>query len=311
MKRITIIAPMYNEENLINEYVKEVFNYFELHKEYEYELLLVNDGSNDNTLSIMIDLKKKYKCISIISLSRNFGLEGAIFAGLSKAQGDAVITMDADLQDSPKVFSELIKKWKEGYKVVNAKRIARKHDSFFKRSTAAFYYKLLDKLSGKLKIDQNVANFRLLDRECVDTINSLRESNKIYRVLVPFIGYKSTCIDYERDKRYSGVTKYNLGKLIYCAIDGLTNITIIPLYCSLFFSVLIFIIFLLSIVFKLVFAITISNTALFVFNFVLAFVFFINLFIISMYISQIFIESKKRPLFIIEKYISSGEAYEF
>ena len=218
-KLITIIAPMYNEDSIVNEFFDEVKKVISIINKYNYEILFVNDGSVDETLYKMKKLKENNPNISIISFSRNFGLESAIFAGLNKAKGDAVITMDADLQDPPKLFDDLIKKWEDGYKVVNAKRVTRRYDNLFKRLSASLYYKLLDKLSGKLKIDQNVANYRLLDRQCVDILNNLMESNKVYRVLVPYIGFKTTNVDYERVKRFAGKTKYNVIKLFLCELN--------------------------------------------------------------------------------------------
>ena len=302
-KLITIIAPMYNEESIVNEFFDEVKKVISSIDKYNFEILFVNDGSVDETLKKMKRIKENNSNISIVSFSRNFGLESAIFAGLNKAKGDAVITMDADLQDPPKLFENLIKKWEDGYKVVNAKRVTRRYDNLFKRLTASLYYKLLDKLSGKLKIDQNVANYRLLDRQCVDILNNLMESNKVYRVLVPYIGFKTTSVDYERVKRFAGKTKYNVIKLFLCALDGITNISELPLYISGIFSFLCFIAIIILLIIKIVFNLRISN-----FTFLIIILFFfalllISIFIISIYLSQIYIEGKKRPMHIIDEYI--------
>lgn len=306
-KLITIIAPMYNEESIVYKFFDEVNNVISYDEKYNYEILFVNDGSTDDTLNKIKELKENNSKISIISFSRNFGLESAIFAGLSKAKGDAVITMDADLQDPPQLFDTLLKKWEDGYKVVNAKRVTRKFDNLFKRLTASLYYKLLDRLSGKLKIDQNVANYRLLDRQCVDILNNLMESNKVYRVLVPYIGFKTTSVDYERVKRFAGKTKYNVIKLFLCALDGITNISVLPLYCSGLFSIInIMLIFILLII-KFMFKHNISNTMFaIIILFALAFL-LVSMFIMSIYLSQIFFENKKRPMYIIDEYIPMEE----
>ena len=306
-KLITIIAPMYNEDSIVNEFFDEVKKVISIIDKYNFEILFVNDGSVDETLNKMKRIKESNYNISIVSFSRNFGLESAIFAGLKKAKGDAVITMDADLQDPPKLFEDLIKKWEDGYKIVNAKRVTRRYDNLFKRLSASLYYKLLDKLSGKLKIDQNVANYRLIDRQCVDILNNLMESNKVYRVLVPYIGFKTTSVDYERVKRFAGKTKYNVIKLFLCALDGITNISELPLYISGIFSFLCFIAIFILLIIKIAFNLRISN---FTFSIIILFFFallLISIFIISIYLSQIFIESKKRPMYIIDEYIPMEE----
>ena len=224
-KLLTIIAPMYNEEPIVEQYVITTLDALEKIKGYTHEIILVNDGSSDNTYGEMLKMQEKFpREIGVVCLSRNFGLEGAVDAGLRAATGDAVVVMDADLQDPPDVILEMVDKWEQGYDVVSAKRIKRKNDNLFKRASADFFYFVQDKLSGKLKLERNAANYRLLSRKAVDMLLSFPEVNRSFRVLVPYAGMRSTFVEYERDKRYAGKTKYNLSSMVHYALDSLTGI---------------------------------------------------------------------------------------
>lgn len=302
MRRITIIAPMYNEENLVSEYCERVLkNLKPLEIDYTTEILMINDGSKDRTWEKMSEMYEKYyPKLSIINLSRNFGLEGAINAGLEKAKGDIVIVMDADLQDPPSVILELVKKYEKGYDVVVAKRKKRESDTFFKKFSANLYYKISDKLSGKLKLEKNAANFRLLSRKVVDELNKLEEKNKVFRVIVPFVGMKTAVIEYNRDQRFSGKTKYNLFSMIRYALDGITSISIEPLRkiftISIFSSIVTVLLLILSII---------SKEKLYILGFIIGFfstMILVSLTIIGEYTGQIMIESKRRPISIIDDY---------
>ncbi len=303
MKKLTIIAPMYNEESLVSKYCEQVFKDLKsLEKNYGIEILMINDGSKDSTWKQMNEMYKKYyPKISLINLSRNFGLEGAINAGLEKAKGNIVIAMDADLQDPPSVILELVKKYEEGYDVVIAKRKKRKSDTFFKRFSANLYYKISDKLSGKLKLERNAANFRLLSRKVVNELNKLEEKNKVFRVAVPFIGMKTAIVEYDRDQRFSGKTKYNLFSMTRYALDGITSISIEPLRkiftISIFSSIATILLLILSIINY--------NQKLYILGFIIGFfstMILVSLTIIGEYVGQIMVESKRRPISIIEDY---------
>lgn len=303
MKKITIIAPMYNEENLVSEYCEQVFKDLELlEKSYIIEILMINDGSKDNTWEKMNEIYEKYyPKISLVNLSRNFGLEGAINAGLEKSMGDIVVVMDADLQDPPSVILELVKKYEKGYDVVIAKRKKRESDTLFKKLSASLYYKISDDLSGKLKLERNAANFRLLSRKAVNELNKLEEKNKVFRVTVPFIGMKTSVIEYNRDPRFAGKTKYNLFSMIRYALDGITSISIEPLrkifLISIFSSMITIILLILSIMNY--------REKMYILGFIIGFfstMILISLTIIGEYVGQIMIESKKRPISIINEY---------
>lgn len=310
-KLISIIAPMYNEENIVSQYCIETLNeLYKLSNKYDFEIILVNDGSKDNTLKNMIEMQNSnINEITVINLSRNFGLEGAISAGLSIAKGDAVIAMDADLQDPPHIVVEMIKRFELGFDVVTAARSKRKNDTLFKKVTASFFYKIMDMLSGKLKLEKSAANFRLLSRKAVDIILSFSELNSVFRVSVPYIGLKSDVIEYERDKRYAGTTKYNFKSMIAYALNSITSISIEPLRkifwtvpLSFFISFIFFIlIFFANPLWQSTFAIM-SVIGIF---FTLL---FICVSLIGEYIAQIIIETKGRPNFIIDNYIPCENA---
>lgn len=304
-KLISIIAPMYNESKLVNEYCKETLNAIApLKDKYDFELILVNDGSKDDTYKLMLEQQAiEPNIISTVDLSRNFGLEGAVKAGLRCATGDAVIVMDADLQDPPSLIPQMIEKWENGFDVVVCNRNKRPNDTLFKRFSALVFYKILDSLSGKLKIGNSAANFRLLSRAAVDKVLDLPEVNGVFRVLVPFIGMKTDVILYDRDKRFAGNTKYNLKSMIPYALDSITSISVVPLRKITLFVPLLLLIslffitgcFFVSSEFVQTFIIcsTIS---------VISLVLFTSICVLAEYIAQITIEVKHRPESIIYDY---------
>ncbi len=306
-KLISVVAPMYNEEKLVHEYCEETLAVLEKIKEqYDYEIILVNDGSKDETYARMIS--EQQRCpehISLVCLSRNFGLEGAVKAGLQKAEGDAVIVMDADLQDPPALLPEMISKWENGAEVVVCSRIKRSNDNLFKKVTAACYYKILDSLSGKLKLEKSAANFRLLSRKALDIFMSMPEVNSVFRVMVPYVGMKTEILEYDRDKRYAGKTKYNLKNMIPYALASITGISIEPLRKIFWFLPIDFLLFLASIV-GIVITGTATFKAMWIILLVVSILFgllFIGLLIIAEYIGQIMLEVKGRPVSVIAEYL--------
>lgn len=304
-KLISIVAPMYNEESLVQTYCEETMKSLEsVADQYDYELVLVNDGSKDQTYAKMLEQQQMHpNNITLVCLSRNFGLEGAVKAGVEKARGDAVIVMDADLQDPPVLLPEMISKWENGADVVVCSRVKRSNDSLFKKFTANCYYKILDSLSGKLKLEKSAANFRLLSRKAVDTFLALPESNGVFRVMVPYVGMKTEIVEYDRDKRYAGKTKYNLKNMVPYALASITGISIDPLRKIFWFIPLDFILFIGSIIgmfitqdiWRAMWCIILVLSVLFGFVFV-------AVLIIAEYVGQIMLEVKGRPLSIIYEY---------
>nr|AHF24726.1 group 2 family glycosyl transferase protein [uncultured bacterium Contig783] len=304
-KLISVIAPMYNEGELVNAYLDSCMKAMDsISDRYRYEIVMVNDGSNDNTYELMKKAQSEHPdLISTVCLTRNFGLEGAVFAGLSKARGDAVVSMDADLQDPPEVILKLIEKWENGADVVNAVRVKRESDTFFKKTTAAMYYDILRSISGKVKMDKDAANFRLLSRKAVDTVLSLSESNKVFRVAVPFVGMKTETVEYERDKRYAGSTKYHLRNMVPYALDSITGVSVAPLYIS-FWAVVFFLAGFLATFISFIAAHDEWKVGLFCVSmgFLCFAVMSVVIAVISIYLAQTLTEAKGRPVSLIYEY---------
>ena len=304
-KLVSVVAPMYNEEKLVHAYCEETLKALsQLSDRYDFELVLVNDGSKDNTYSIMLSEQAEHPdIVTTVCLSRNFGLEGAVNAGLRKAAGDAVVVMDADLQDPPSLIPEMIAKWEQGADVVVGSRVSRSNDSFFKKSSASLYYGILNSYSGRLKLEKSAANFRLLSRKAVDQILAMPEVNQVFRVSVPFIGMKTEVIEYDRDKRYAGKTKYGLKSMIPYALDSITGISVEPLRKISVFLPITLLLFIGAIVAVFLVpaewkpACLVIMAACLLTGFIL-----ISLAVMAEYIAQIMIEAKGRPTSVIYEY---------
>lgn len=315
MKLISIVVPMYNEEEMASLFFQEVSKVLSTLQDYDYEIVAVNDGSKDATLEILKEEQDKNSKIVIVNLSRNFGHEPALFAGLQTARGDAVIPMDADLQDPPAVIPELIKKWEEGYQVVNARRASRKEDSFLKRKTAGMFYAWSNKISNKVKMPQNVANFRLIDRRPLNEVLAFGEKNRVFRVQVPYVGFKVCEVLFSRPKRSKGVSKYNPKAMFSLAISSTISLTVRPLEWSIGLTIGLGLIMVLSWVSELVFFILQLSEVFFIGSLALWAWLIINIVlsvgtlimfviaILSQYIAKNTIETLARPAVIIDEVI--------
>jgi dolichol-phosphate mannosyltransferase len=256
----------------------------------------------------------------VVALSRNFGHEPAVAAGIKVAKGDAVIPMDADLQDPPELIIEFLKKFEEGYEVVNAKRGSRMDDSFMKRTTAKYFYALIGKISGKVTIPNNVGHFRLISRRVCDEINQLSEKNRVFRIEVPFVGHKTTEVLFKRPKRAGGVSHYNYKSMFKLAFDAIAASTSTPLTWPLKFTIAFFFLLGLSSLTQLVlFILGITNVMVpigasalltwLAIN-VVGLFFFIMMFFLSimaLYLARVFIETQNRPFFIIDEVYRSRQ----
>lgn len=211
MYRVSVVIPMYYEEEVVNECYSRLKKVFMELQEYEYEFIFINDGSRDETLQLLEEIAKRDENVKVISFSRNFGHQCAVTAGLKFTTGDAVVIIDADMQDPPELIIDMIKLWEQGNEVIYAKRKVRKGESCFKLITAKMFYKFLDGLSD-INIPQDTGDFRLADRKVIDVINDLPEHNKFLRGLFSWVGYKQVPIEYERQSRFAGKTKYPLKK---------------------------------------------------------------------------------------------------
>lgn len=226
-KLISYIFPIYNELENIDLLYKTIADLLADPSEYQYELLFINDGSKDDSLEKLIDLQKNDSRVTVIDLARNYGHQIAVTAGLDASRGDAVIIMDSDMQDPPRVSFELIDMWEQGYDVVYAQRRSRK-DTIFKRFTASAFYYVLEKLAD-ISIPRNTGDFRLIDRRVVNELKRFKEHNRFLRGMVSFIGFKQTAVQFDRDERHAGVTGYPLKKMIKFASDGILSFSSAPL----------------------------------------------------------------------------------
>ena len=311
MKKITIIIPAYNEEESLPYLYERMTKLVDTIENYEFEILFVNDGSKDKTLEIIKDFRKKDKRFSYINLSRNFGKETEMIAGLDYATGDAVVFMDADLQDPPELLPELIKYWEEGYDDVYAKRRTREGETFLKKFTSKMYYKVLQKLTN-IEIQKDTGDFRLLDRRCVNALKKLRESQRCSKSIFSWIGYKKKEVLFDREPRVAGKTKWNYKKLVDLAIDGITSFTTSPLRISTYISIPTFITLFVYFVYVIAKSFIIHEPIQAFQAIILIDLFFFGIIIlligiIGEYLGRIFNETKNRPLYFVDEYNDEKE----
>jgi dolichol-phosphate mannosyltransferase len=232
MKKISIVIPAFNEEGNLCEIRKKINDVFTSLQNYSYEIIFINDGSRDNTQITIEDLAIKFSEVKFIEFSRNFGHQNAVKAGMDNADGNAVITMDADLQHPPELIPELINKWEQGYDVVYTIRKYSDKISFFKRVTSSLFYSFLLKISDFELVKKGGADFRLLDRNVNDVIKEFNENDLFLRGLTGWIGFKQTGVEYTAKDRFSGKSNYNLKKMFSLAFSGITSFSTKPLYLA-------------------------------------------------------------------------------
>lgn len=311
MKKITIIIPAYNEEESLPFLYERLDKLMGDMKNYDFEILFVNDGSKDKTISIIKELREKDKRISYLDFSRNFGKEIAMIAGLDYATGDCVIFMDADLQDPPELIPELVKYWEEGYDDVYAKRRSRKGETWLKKFTSKMYYKVLQKTT-RIEIQKDTGDFRLLDRRCVNALRKIRESERNTKSMFSWIGYKKKEVLYDRDPRVAGTTKWNYIKLIDLAIDGITSFTTSPLRLSTYIAIPTFLVLFVYFIYVIAKS-CIIHEAIQAFQAIILLILFFSgvqilLFgILGEYLGRIFKETKNRPLYLVNEYNDEKE----
>ena len=303
---ISVVVPLYNEEEslpLLYDRLNKVTSNL---KEYEFEMLFINDGSKDKTIEIIKSFRAQDERVSYVDFSRNFGKEIAMIAGLDYAKGDCVIFIDADLQDPPELIPELIKYWEQGYDDVYAKRRSRKGETFLKKFTSKMYYKILQSVT-RVEIQKDTGDFRLLDRRCVNALKQLRETQRCSKSMFSWIGYNKKEVLFDRDPRVAGETKWNYKKLIDLAIDGITSFTTSPLRISTYLAIPTFLALVVYFIYVIIKCIT-QNVAIQAFQAIILLVLFfsgiqIMLFgIMGEYLGRIFNETKNRPLYFIKEY---------
>lgn len=309
MKKVSVVIPMYFEEEVAQECYKRTKKMLEDLVNYEHEIIFVNDGSKDKTLEILNEIASKDKKVKVISFSRNFGHQVAVTAGLKYVTGDCILIIDSDMQDPPELLPKMLELWEKGNEVIYGKRKAREGESHFKLFTAKMFYKVLNGLSD-VEIPKDTGDFRLVDRKVVEVINNMPEHNKFLRGLFSWVGFKQIPFEYERKERFAGKTKYPLKKMFKLAGDGIISFSTKPLkliggigIISIFISFAILIYALLSYIFKWG-DLTAGWTSLMVAITFFAGVQLISIWMISEYIARIYDDTKKRPEYIIDKKIN-------
>ena len=314
MKKISIIIPAYNEEEALPALMERSTKFADDTKDYDFEFLFVNDGSKDRTIELIKEYREKDKRVCYVDFARNFGKETAMKAGIDYATGDAVVFLDADLQDPPEIITEMIKYWEEGYDDVYAQRKSRKGETWMKKFTSKMYYKVLQDLTN-VPIQKDTGDFRLLDRRCVNALKVMNESQRNSKSMFSWIGYKKKAIFYDRDPRVAGKTKWNYSKLINLAIDGITSFTTSPLRISTFIAIPTFLVLFVYFVYVIAKSFIVHQPIQAFQATILLILFFsgiqIMLFgIVGEYLGRIFNETKNRPLYLVNEYNGEKENNE-
>lgn len=311
---LSVVAPCYNEEKCLPEFVKRTDAVLRQLK-MTYEIILVNDGSRDGSLEIAVELSKEFPHLKVINLSRNFGHQVAVTAGMDLAVGATVVLIDADLQDPPEVIVELVAKWREGADVVYAQRKRREGETAFKLLSSKLFYRLLKRIT-KANIPMDTGDFRLMNRKVVEAMKRLRESHRFIRGLVTWTGFKQTAVMYDRKPRFAGDTHYPLRKMLIFSLDAITSFSVLPLRALTVLGA--FIVF-LSILFSVVVLIVrLLDPGYFLAGFptiVLLITFFggiqiLSLGIIGEYVGRVYEEIKRRPLYFVDGIYQRGTLKE-
>jgi len=301
-KLLSIVIPAYNEEQNVIALYHELIPILK-ETAFAYEIIFVDDGSKDHTFVEIKKIAEKDTCVSGISLSRNFGHQVALMAGLQESKGDLVIMMDADLQHPPEIIPLLIEEQKKGFDIINTKRIDEKETTFAKKSTSKLFYYLMNKLSD-VKVEPAAADFRLMSRKVVDAFIQIEERDRFTRGLISWMGFKQTVIEYKASERFSGKSKYTIKKMFRFAMDGITSFSAKPLRISFYFGLVVFIIGLAYSFYALIKYIlheTVPGwTSMLISILIIGGIQLLSIGIIGEYIARIFNESKRKPLYFIK-----------
>ncbi|HHT7172292.1 TPA: glycosyltransferase family 2 protein [Bacillus cereus] len=306
-KLISVVVPMYFEEEVAQECYNRLKSVM-LQNDINYEFVFVNDGSTDRTMEILSEIAANDYRTKIVNFARNFGHQVAVTAGIAAAKGDAIVIIDADLQDPPEVIPELIAKWEEGYEVVYAKRKQRKGETWFKLLTAKYFYKFLNYMSD-IDIPKDTGDFRIIDRKVADVFNQMTERNRFIRGMMSWVGFRQTYVEYERDERFAGETKYPLKKMIKFASDGIIAFSTKPLRIVMSLGLLSVLISIIVLLYTITVKIIGNDTQTGWASIMVAITFFsgiqlLGLGIVGQYIARIYDESKNRPIYIVKETIN-------
>lgn len=309
MKKVTILVPAYNEEQVLPLLKDRLEKLADSLAHYEFQFLFVDDGSRDHTRQYIRDWAHEDPRVSLVGLARNFGKEPAMLAGFDAVTGDAVVIIDADLQDPPELIPSMIAKWEEGYDDVYARRTSRKGETWVKKFTSRMYYKVLQSVTD-IEIQRDTGDFRLLSRRCLDALRQLRERERNTKGLFSWVGFKKVEVEYERDARAAGTTKWGYFKLLRLAVDGITSFTTAPLRFStisgLVVSFCAFVYLLVILIQTWIFGVRQdgypSMMAVILF---LGGIQLISIGVIGEYIGRIFVEAKRRPVYLVDEVVGS------
>lgn len=303
--RLSVVVPVYNEHEVLGEFHRRLSAVLGTIPA-DVEIVYVNDGSRDDSISVLNQLRTADSRVTLIDLSRNFGKEIALSAGLDYARGAAVVVIDADLQDPPELIPELIREWEAGFDVVFAQRTSREGESWLKLITASLFYRIIRRVT-EIQIPEDAGDFRLLSRRAVDALKQLREQHRFMKGLFAWIGYPQKAVPYRRDKRFAGTTKWNYWKLWTLALEGFTSFTVAPLKIATYVGVLVALlafVFAIFIVYKtLVYGDPVAGyPSLMVAVLFLGGIQLMALGVIGEYLGRMFTETKRRPLYLVKEY---------
>ena len=303
---LSVVIPAFNEEEVLEESYRRIVSVLDGEK-IEYELIFVNDGSRDKTLEILNKMSEKDTHVKVIDFSRNFGHQVAISAGMDNSSGDAVVIIDADLQDPPEVIPEMLKKWREGYEVVYGRRKKRDGETIFKKVTAKMFYRFMSSLSNS-DMPLDTGDFRLIDRKVCDAMRNLNEHNRYVRGLIGWMGFKQTGVEFDRAARFAGETKYSLKHMLRLAGNGIFSFSAKPLKLPLLLSILMLFAALGIIICKFIFSVPFIGSLGVIFtNLIIGACICLAIGIIGEYISRITDEVRGRPYYIISNKINFKE----
>jgi glycosyltransferase involved in cell wall biosynthesis len=308
MPSISVVAPAYNEQEVLGEFHRRVTDVL-TKLGCEYEIVLVNDGSRDTTLALMHALRERDPHITVVDLSRNFGKEIALSAGLDHTKGDVVVILDSDLQDPPELIPEMLASWRQGYDVVYGVRTQRDGETWFKQLTAKYFYRLIKKVS-RVDIPKDTGDFRLMTRRAVEAVGKLREEHRFMKGLFAWIGFPSTPVFYRRDPRAAGTTSWNYWNLWNFALEGITSFTVAPLKVATYLGLGVAVLALLYAAFVVWKAIMFSDPVQGYPSLMAAMLFLggvqlISIGLLGEYVGRIFNEVKQRPLYLVNRLLDS------
>lgn len=308
---LSIVVPVFNEVDTVGLFLERITQVFGKFSDINLDIVFIDDGSSDNTLEFLLRLQQDNPSICIVELSRNFGKEAALTAGLKAATGQVIVPIDVDLQDPPELILKMIEKWREGFDVVLGKRINRDSDSWVKRKSATWFYRIHNKISEP-ELPENVGDFRLMDRAVVDALNELPESRRFMKGLFAWVGFRTTTVEYTRPERIAGVTKFNGWRLWNFALEGLTSFSTDPLRIWTYLGGMVALtsfVFAISIFMKvLIRGVDVPGYA----SVIVAVTFLgglqlIGIGIIGEYLGRAYIESKRRPIYLVRRIYESKD----